>query len=395
MGRCGMPKKPYHSDFRFKNRNGIYYVIYKTRPDKPISTGQVTEEDAIAWAYAHQLDKPKVNIKFRDFAESFFVAGECPWTTRMTEKGRVFGAEYLPGNRSRLTCHLLPEFGPLLLSSITTRQIDRWLTGLKGVKAGKALTASTKNKVLDTLRIVFKEAVYEGLIEKNPAESVEPFVDHTTGREPFTVEELQKMFPEDLNEMFLIWGGLQWTAFFYILATTGVRPGEAAALAWGDWIKSLHGAAVSKSIENKTGRRKGLKTETAGVDIKPAVFTKRAEELLLLLEAETPNTDPDELIFKLNELPLKTETILKHFKYSCDRAGVQRGSRTTYCLRHSFNTHLLKQASLKDVQEMMGHTTLQSSRRYNHPRAEDLLSKAQKMRGLISNVYDPKGGGYR
>ena len=390
-----MARKPFHSDFRFKNRNGIFYVIYRARPDKPISTGQRTEEEAIAWAYAHQQDKPKVNVKFHDFADDFFLPGKCPWTTRMEKKGRDFGADYLPGHRSRFNCYIMPRFGPLLVSAITTKVIDEWLMDLKSVRNGEPLSASTKDKVLIGLRIILKQAVYEGIIDNNPAERVEPFADKNPGREVFTVEELGKMFPEDLEELFRIWGDVQWATYFYIVATTGIRPGEGAALRWTDWVRSLHGAVIRHSIENSTGRLKGLKTEKRGVDMKPAIFTERAEELLLMLEANTLNTAPEELIFKINGKPIKSETALKHFKYSCDRARIDRGNRTTYNLRHSFNTHLLKHATLVQVQELMGHTTLVSSLNYNHPRGEDLLSKAQGMRNLISKVYDPKDGNYR
>jgi hypothetical protein len=57
-----LPRKPYHKDFRFKKRNGIYYVIYRTRPDQVRITGQRTESDAIAWAYANKDEQPRPQI---------------------------------------------------------------------------------------------------------------------------------------------------------------------------------------------------------------------------------------------------------------------------------------------------------------------------------------------
>lgn len=78
-----MPTKPYHKDFRFKRRNGIYYVIYRIRPDRIRSTGQRTEEEAIAWAYAHLNEDPKPTITLKEFAGDFFVPGTCTWSTRM------------------------------------------------------------------------------------------------------------------------------------------------------------------------------------------------------------------------------------------------------------------------------------------------------------------------
>ena len=384
-----MPRKPYHDDFRFKNRNGIYYVIYRTRPDRPVSTGQRTEEEAIAWAYAHRDERPSPKITLKDFARDFFIPGKCSWSTRMLEKGRTYHAEYFPAHRGRLLQYILPKFGPLVLSAITAKTIDEWLMHLEGVRVGEQLSAASRMKILIAFRKIMDEAKYQGIISSNPAEEVEPFTDSRPGREPFTIDELRRLFPDDIADLMIIWQGLSWATFFYILATCGLRPGEAKALKWGDWDKSRHGAVISQAVENKTGRLKGLKTERAGVSMKAAMFTEKAENLLLMLEAKTENTDPDQLIFiRENGRPHITETVLKHFKASCDRAGIDRRGRTTYSLRHSFNTHLAKLASLSQVQDAMGHVTLSSSKRYFHPTPEALLEKAQGIRDLVQQVYD-------
>lgn len=383
-----MPKKPYHKEFRFKVRNGIYYVLYKTRPDQLRSTGQRTESDAIAWAYANMNTKPSPQITLRTFAQDFFIPGKCPWSTRMLKKGRTFNAYYFDGHRSRLNRYILPEFGPFVLSAISTKMIDEWLMSLKSVRNGQPLAAQSKAKIIVALRRIFAEAEYQGIIDSNPAEKVEPFVDKSQGRQPFTVDELRTLFPENIDELLGIWQSLSWATFFYIMATCGLRPSEAAALMWGDWNRSLHGAVIQRSVENKTGKMKGLKTDKHGVTMKAAMFTDRAENLLLMLEAQSERTNRDDLIFHRGDgQPHITETILKHFKASCDRAEINRGSRTTYSLRHSFNTHMAKLTTLNQVQDAMGHITLSSSKQYYHPTPEALLEKAASIRDLVAEVY--------
>ncbi len=123
--------------------------------------------------------------------------------------------------------------------------------------------------------------------------------------------------------------------------------------------------------------------------MKPAVFAERAEQLLLLLESKSEDTSETKLIFhRENGRPMILETVLKHFKASAERAGVDLNGRTTYCLRHTFNTHLAKSISLKQLQTAMGHTTMSSSKRYLHPESEDLLQDAQSIRGLVEKVFD-------
>lgn len=146
---------------------------------------------------------------------------------------------------------------------------------------------------------------------------------------------------------------------------------------------------VNKSVENKSGRIKGLQTEKRGMDMKPAILSERAEMLLLMLEAQTGDTNPEQLIFgRKNGGTMILESSNKHSKASSIRAGIEPRGRTQYCQRHTFNSHVAKKASLNQLQTAMGHVTMSSSKRYLHPTAEDLLEEAQGIRGIVHQVFD-------
>ena len=382
-----MPKRPFHDDFRFKRRNGIFYVIFRFEPGRPRSTGQTTESDAIAWAYAHMNEPVRPNVTFADFTKCFFVPGECSWATRMLKKGRTFNAEYFTGHRNRLTAYMLPKFGPLLVSAITTKTIDEWLMDLKAIRTKEDLAAESKHKILVTLKKILEEAKYQGVIASNPAKDVSPFYDKSAGRDPFSISELHTLFPEDIDRLLHIWQTLPWATYFYVMASCGLRPGEAAALQWVDWIRSLHGVIVRWSVENKTGELKGLKTEKKGVQMKPAMLTARAETLLIMHESAQERTQLDDMVFQVNGAALKLETCRKHFRASCKRAGVELNGRTPYSLRHTFNTLVSKSATLSQLQTAMGHITMSSSQRYLHPEPEDLLEQAAPVRNIVERVF--------
>lgn len=384
-----MPAKPYHKDFRFKSRNGVYYVIYRFRPERPLSTGQRTEEDAVVWAYAHMDDKPGGNIMLKEFAKDFFLPGKCTWSTRMLAKGRTYHGKYFPEQRRRLENYILPRFGPLLVSAIGVKEIDEWLMSLRNYKTGEPLASQTRRKILIAFRQILGEAKYQKVINDNPAAEVDLYIAGGAEREPFSVAELHLLFPEDIDALLPIWKSLSWAVYFYIMASCGLRPGEASALRWGDWNRALHGAIIARSVEGKTSRIKGLKTAKKGLSKKPATFTSRAEQLLLMLESQTENSDPDSLIFQRhNGGPILYDSGNRHFKASCRRAGVYPRGRSQYCLRHTYNTHLLNLASVKQVQMMMGHLSLQSSIQYDHPTEENLLEQAGAMREMVENVFD-------
>jgi hypothetical protein len=62
----------------------------------------------------------------------------------------------------------------------------------------------------------------------------------------------------------------------------------------GEWSRSLHGLAITHKIDPGTKKRvKGTKTGYS----KAVALPRRAEEILLLHEATTENTYPEDLIF--------------------------------------------------------------------------------------------------
>jgi integrase len=250
--------------------------------------------------------------------------------------------------------------------------VDDWLLALKSKQSRKPLQSDIKNKILAAFRHIMKEAEDRGYVERDPSTGIPPFRDLSKqNRKIFSVEELQAMFPQDTEQLLDIWLTREWLTYFFILASTGLRPGEVSALTWGDWIRSKGGLIVSAAIEAITRERKCTKTGA----IMPIPLTKRAGEMLLLLESSTENTHRDSLIFNAPDgRPLHLNTIGKHFLASLKRAGIPHAGRTTYSLRHSFDTHAMKLLDTGTVQELMGHKTMKMTMQtYYHPTDEDRL----------------------
>ena len=77
----------------------------------------------------------------------------------MKSKGKIFTTNHLKKMRGDLDNYIIPEFGNLMLSAITQRDIDDYLIDLKSKRYRRPLMADAKNKVLISLRHVMKEAV--------------------------------------------------------------------------------------------------------------------------------------------------------------------------------------------------------------------------------------------
>lgn len=72
--------------------------------------------------------------------------------------------------------------------------------------------------------------------------------------------------------------------------------------------------------------------------------------------------------------PLSRQFFFKRIKQYALQAGIQ-SSISPHTLRHSFATHLLEQgASLRSVQEMLGHTHLSTTQIYTHVSEKRILS---------------------
>ena len=365
--------------------------MFKAIPGKWISTGTDDLSKAELWAANYEVSlTPLSQISLRDFSKDFFLSGRCPWLRRMHAKGKTFTARHLGKMRGNLENYIWPAFGDLVLPAIQQRDIDDYLIDLRSIRdPHKQLKSDAKNKIIATFRHIMREAVSQGLIERDPTIGIVPFQDiDRKDQEVFSPDELKLLFPPNIDAMVRIWGSLEWTAYFLIMGSCGLRPQEVGALTWGKWIRTMHGLAITHKIDPDSKQRiKGTKT---GIS-KASLLPRRAEELLLLLESTRENTEPDSLIFIPQEAAggISAETSNKHFKASCERAGIARRDRTQYNLRHSFNTHALQLLDRHEVQSLMGHQTNAMTQRYDHPTDQQLVARIpQSVIQKIDKLWD-------
>ncbi|MFW6215057.1 MAG: hypothetical protein ACOC45_03840, partial [Alkalispirochaetaceae bacterium] len=119
-----------------------------------------------------------------DITQDMFVRGKCRWINRKEKRGKHVSPEMEKLRRGQLVNHILPKFGKRIPASITQNEIDDWLTDLER-------TPRTKNHMLDTLRIVWKELVNGGYITTNVVENIERFAKTQRNRDIFSKAELE------------------------------------------------------------------------------------------------------------------------------------------------------------------------------------------------------------
>ncbi len=144
---------------------------------------------------------------------------------------------------------------------------------------------------------------------------------------------------------------------------TGLRPGELAHLAWND---------VSFKMKTITIRSKpdvGWIIKTKDERVIPL-----GKDALEILE-ELYRTRKSRWVFSTSDHPVKS--IRRALKTAASNAGITKRV-TPNMLRHTFATHALESgASLKSVQEILGHADIGTTQKYLHAIQEHLRSAVE------------------
>lgn len=364
--------------YRFRQQKGRNIEVMFRHDGRWISTG--TREPIEAAAFAERnIHSPETGARsftFKAYTFHFFIRGRCPWLDRMN---RDYDDSTIERYRRHLTLYLWPKFGTTPLTAITRRDIDLYLRHLRLEKSGALASSETKNKILSTMRAVMDQAHWDGLVSGDEAALAKMYnVDDATETKPFEREEYLKFFPADPAEIERIWGGPFWYTFFLLLAVTGARPGQVAALKWSCWFPDLNGLWSYEGVDARTGELKPIKTAKRGVSEHAMLLTDRANKALADWREITRHKDDDDLIFHWRgpkRDTLQANTILKHLRAAAGRAEVEIGDRTTYSWRHSYTTDMLELLDEEDVQDLIGHVkgSKTTKRNYDHRKAEQQI----------------------
>jgi integrase len=248
--------------------------------------------------------------------------------------------------------HIAPTFATVPLRDITPQRVAAWQADR--VKAGAGRRAVTR--ALRLLGGILGYAVELEHVQVNAARAVRPVRTPAakTGRacSAREVEAIRAALGEP------------WAMLVSILAYSGMRPGEALALRWGDVGEQT--IRVERAVSLCDGTVHGTKTDTA-----------RSVRLLAPLAA-------DLAAWRLRcGRPSKTALVLSHpsghawsktawgnwrrreFGAALDAAGI--GQLRPYDLRHTFASLLLAEGrSVHYVAEQLGHSAVMTLRTYGH-----------------------------
>lgn len=314
--------------------------------------GTYSQAEEALQQFEEELSGPVSEETFREYAERWLACREVAAQTRVKENLRV-----------RTLCLI---FGDMLLSDIKRQDIQRGINSLrtKGGISGKPLSGATINSIFSLLRQILQEATYDGLLERNPADTVKaPKID-TNEKQALTIKQVKYML--DCLEMLPLDGH---TIGIRLALLSGSRRGEIIGYQWGDIKGNL--LYVKRSIEHNTGNSKEPKTEN-GIRIIPMLprlendlkaWKKQQEYRLSTLGIE--QTDETPIVTAESGKRMADESLAGWWRRNKESLfGV---SCTLHELRHTFITLLANSgANAQSIKSIAGWSRISMADVYVH-----------------------------
>ena len=238
--------------------------------------------------------------------------------------------DYVRGHRARLDNHLLPFFGKMGLSQVTSGAVqDYRVFRLQGDQQFKPPSRSTMHHEIVTLRQVLKTAIRHGWLSSLPDMSV-PYrasakVSH---RAWFSPEEYKMLYEttrqniKDANNSYHKAMAEQLHDKILFMANTGLRPDEANCLEYRD-VEIVQDDDLGESILviSVRGKRGVGYCKSMHGAVRPFVRMKERNE-----------AEPMDRVFPQDHKK-QFNRILEEMNLKVDRNG---NRRTLYSLRHSY-----------------------------------------------------------
>jgi len=182
-----------------------------------------TRAEAVAKLRALASDQDKglpVGMSQRLTVASFLT----DWCTR-------HGSGKRPRTRRRyrelLELHIIPQLGRLPLVKLTPMAIERRLHELytqPAQKNGKPLAAATVNRVRSALHVALQDALYKGLLARNPCDAAKAPREERNETTVYTAEQAIAFMDAIAGD--------RMKALYLLALTTGMRNGELLGLTW-------------------------------------------------------------------------------------------------------------------------------------------------------------------
>lgn len=232
------------------------------------------------------------------------------------------------------------------------------------------------------LSLAFDRAIILGLAKKNPARMVGNIKSKKVKVDFWTLEEFQKvislLYKGDYYEHYLF-------ICFWLLFTTGLRIGEAAALQWEDIDFESGIISVTKTLYYKSMNEYTFVDPKTSASIRTVVIDKDTiRELKDWMEVQKKVLKDCNFILSYSGIPTSKHTLPRALEKLAGLAGVHRIK--IHALRHSHVALLISMGvNPLIVKDRLGHEKIQTTLgTYGHLYPNSNFEVAKMLGGIIN-----------
>lgn len=251
--------------------------------------------------------------------------------------------------------HIIPHFKGMDLKSIQKHHIESFQVKLKNEHNPKGV-----NIIITGLKGLFREAVKEGYLLKNPCEFIKTLTSDNNHEVFWTTAEVDQFLKANYHH--------ELYELFMVALNTGMRKGELAGLCY-DRINFNENTITVTRTRDKYELKDRTKTKLKRV-IPMNEITKAT-----LLNLFKNRISGNNLVFlKKNGEPINPHHIYRQFRSAQKAANIVNLIRF-HDIRHTFaSQYVLGKGSIYDLQKFLGHTNIVMTQRYAHLSMEHLQS---------------------
>ena len=265
------------------------------------------------------------------------------------------GSRRRPGtvanHEEAMRLHLIPAIGHIRLDALKPSRIETLAADLQE----KGLHTNTVNRILNTARAALQAAVRDEAIERNPVSLADRPAEVKRTLQPFTPAELAAIIGEASK--------LSAGPTIALLAATGCRLGEAAAMDVGDWNEAKGTVSITKTYS----RRFGLGPPKSRYSTRTITVPMAARPLLILAAGTRVNSP----LF-VTEAGKRVIGSLVRRAFRRILSRLELPQRNIHQLRHSVATVLISRGvPLGDVARYLGDSPATVVKTYLHPSGVD------------------------
>jgi integrase len=323
---------------------------------------------------------------FMEYASMFFVWGKCPHVRRLLDEGKEITRRWADHQRGWLLRYVIGDAkakiapDPLALKplgEITRADLVDFRSRLLGKLGEKRNTA---NKVMGTVKVIFKEALFREEISRDPTFKLGTMREYRQEPGVFTQEEIRALFP---SEGLGPWKDKITFTCFLLAAESGMRRGEIIVLRWGN--VDFDKARIYVTEAWKGGKEIGAPKWGRKREFALPTFT--AVKLKELKETSERTEDEDFIFADLNGARFGETWWLKRFGAAMKSADIDVKARhiTPHSFRHTLNSLLLAAgADPMKVRLALGWASARIQENYLHLAVSQLKDVSDKVDAIFT-----------